>query len=189
MSRFYVYELIDPRTSEAFYVGKGQKRRMHHHEADAAKGTHSRKCERIRDIWASGKAVEHRIVSRHDDENEALQAEFDLIASYGLQALTNVMPGGVMGAQVYLRHLAEAQERRAARDKAGLGKSFTQIAPQMAMVLKAKASGNQVGAWVGGRWLDFTGAFYALFETMIDTLGQEFVASALAPYGVTFKEA
>lgn len=187
--RFYVYELIDPRTSEVFYVGKGQKRRIYHHEAEAAKGVHSRKCKLIRDIWSSGREIERRIVSRHADENEALQAEFDLIAAYGLQALTNVMPGGVMGSLVYLQHLAEAEKRRAERDKTDFGKSFTQIAPQMAMVLKAKATGNQIGAWVGGRWLDFTGAFYALFETSLDTLGQEFVAAALAPYGVTFKGA
>lgn len=186
---FYVYELADPLTGVAFYVGKGQKNRIHQHETEAAKGVHSRKCQRIRDIWAAGQKIERRIVSRHTDENEALQAEFDLIASYGLDSLTNVLPGGVMGAQVYLAHLAAAEKRKAARERADLKSGFVKIAPQMAMVLRERSRGGQVGAWVAGRWLDFTEAFYKLFETMLEHLGFEFVAKALAPHGVELTEA
>lgn len=189
MERFYVYELVDPRSGAAFYVGKGQGRRIHHHEAEAAKGAHSQKCDRIRAIWAAGLKVDHRVVSRFADENEALQAEFDLIAEYGLDALTNVVPGGVMGAKVYFERIAAAERRKEAKAREDIGKSFAQIAPQIAMVLKAKAAGGQVGAWVGGRWLDFTGAFYALFESILGSHGHEFVANALKPYGVTLKEA
>ena len=189
MSRFYVYELADPRTGIAFYVGKGQKSRVQQHETEAAKGVYSRKCQRIRDIWSASLDVERRIVSRHADENEALQAEFDLIAAYGLDQLTNVMPGGVMGAQVYLAHLGDAEKRKEAKDRADLQGGFVKIAPQMAMVLRERSRGGQVGAWVSGRWLDFTEAFYRLFETMLDHLGFEFVAKALAPHGVELTEA
>ena len=186
--KFYVYELIDPRAEEVFYVGKGQKNRLKAHETEAAKGVHSRKCERIRSIWAQSLKVEHRIVSRHEDENEALRAEFDLIAEYGLENLTNVLPGGVIGSQVYLAHLAAAQARNEAKEKESLAKSFECIAPQIAMVLRAKKAGGQVGAWVGGRWLDFTGAFDALFLNMLKSHGFEFVAGVLAPHGVLLQE-
>lgn len=185
---FYVYELADPHTGVAFYVGKGQKRRMHDHEVEASKGTHTRKCDRIRNIWARGLKVEKRVVSTHGDENEALQAEFDLIAEYGLENLTNVLPGGTMGSQVYLAHLAAAQARKEAKEKESIAKSFESIAPQIAMVLRAKARGGQVGAWVGERWLDFTEAFYSLFSGMIKTHGLEFVANALSPHGIVLKE-
>jgi len=184
---FYVYELADPATGAAFYVGKGQKRRVDDHEAEARKGVHSRKCDRIREIWRAGLAVEKRIVSRHQDENEALQAEFDLIAEYGLDSLTNVLPGGVIGAQVYLARLEAAIVRKTLRDKEKIAKSFVSIAPQIAMMLRTKAKGGQIGAWVGDRWLDFTGAFYALFTNIVETHGLEFAAGALLPHGIILK--
>lgn len=187
--KFYVYELVDPRNGEVFYVGKGQKRRLFDHEADASKGVHSRKCDMIRSIWADHREVDRRIVSRHDDENEALQAEFDLIVEYGLDNLTNVLPGGIMGAQVDLAHLAAAQQRKALKDKERLRKDFEQIAPQIAMVLRARVTGKQVGAWVGARWIDFTEAFYDIFMGMIHDLGFEFARSTLAPHGVDLREA
>ena len=187
--KFYVYELVDPRDGTVFYVGKGQKNRIDAHEREAAKGVHSRKCDRIRSIWASSGEVERHIVSRHEDENEALRAEFDLIASYGLVNLTNVLPGGPMEHEVYLTHLAAASERARLKDHEKIGSDFVSVAPQMAMVLRAKATGNQVGAWVGGRWLDFTDAFYALFESIVKSHGCEFVRVALAPHGIELREA
>jgi hypothetical protein len=33
--KYYVYELVDPRTSRVFYVGKGRGKRMHAHEREA----------------------------------------------------------------------------------------------------------------------------------------------------------
>ncbi len=31
MNKYYVYELIDPRNSKIFYVGKGKEKRMYSH--------------------------------------------------------------------------------------------------------------------------------------------------------------
>lgn len=185
--RFYVYELIDPFTDAVFYVGKGQKSRMYHHVAEAAKGTHSRKCERIRAILSFGGQIKYNVASRHEDENEALQAEFDKIAEYGLDSLTNVVSGGKMGAQVYLRRLAEAKDRQRLSEHEELRRGLVKISPQMATMLKAKSQGKQFGAWVGGRWLDFTSAFDAFLSTLIEKLGLEVVAAELAPYGVVIE--
>lgn len=91
---FYVYELYDPRTLEVFYVGKGKRGRIDHHETEARKGRQSRKCDRIREIEAAGLSVGKRKVSTHKDEDAAYDAEAALICEYGLANLTNVAAGG-----------------------------------------------------------------------------------------------
>lgn len=94
MTRFYVYELIDPRTDKVFYVGKGQNDRVDQHEIEAARGGQSHKCNLIRKIKASGNKVKKNIVQRFSDENEAYSFETKRISEIGLENLTNVMPGG-----------------------------------------------------------------------------------------------
>ncbi|QIG68256.1 GIY-YIG domain-containing protein [Rhizobium phage RHph_Y1_10] len=187
--RFYVYELIDTITGAAFYVGKGQKGRMYQHVVEATKGVHSKKCERIRSILAIGGEIKYKIVSRHADENEALKAEFDRIAQYGLGNLTNVVPGGVIGAEVYLKRLAEAKARRAAAEKEDLRRGLSKISPQVASMLLANSQGGQFGAWVGGQWLDFTSAFEAFMVRLVQILGIDAVAAELTPYGIELCEA
>lgn len=58
-SRWYVYELVDPRDQAVFYVGKGAGKRVDAHEAEAASKPQvcSRKLNRIRDIWESGEVT------------------------------------------------------------------------------------------------------------------------------------
>lgn len=90
---FYVYELVDPRDQSVFYVGKGKGSRIDAHELEARKGRQSRKCERIREIEASGLAVVKRKVRQFADEQEAYDFEEDQISLYGLRNLTNVLPG------------------------------------------------------------------------------------------------
>jgi hypothetical protein len=94
-AKYYVYELRDPRSSEIFYVGKGQGKRIDAHEKEAEKGVHSPKCDLIREIWAAGLQIEKEIIERFRDEAEAYAVEKDLIASIGLDNLTNIAPGGV----------------------------------------------------------------------------------------------
>lgn len=91
---YYIYELIDPRDDSVFYVGKGKKGRIDQHEAEAAKGRQSRKCELIREIEAAGLKIRKRKVSHHKDEVEAYDAEIERIGLYGLANLTNVTSGG-----------------------------------------------------------------------------------------------
>lgn len=91
---FYVYTLTDPRDGLVFYVGKGKKNRIDHHEAEARRGVYSRKCDQIRAIWESGAQVTKAKVFRTTDEMAAFAHEIALIQSIGLQNLTNVLPGG-----------------------------------------------------------------------------------------------
>lgn len=92
--KFYVYELADPRCGSVFYVGKGQRNRINAHEIEARNGRQSRKCERIREIERFGLHVVKRKVSFFADEQEAYDAEAELVQSYGVETLTNMMPGG-----------------------------------------------------------------------------------------------
>jgi hypothetical protein len=91
---FYVYELIDPRTGNVFYVGKGSGDRIDQHEREAARGMRSRKCEVIRAIQSAGLAVEKRHVASFRWEQDAYDFETERIAEIGLVNLTNVLPGG-----------------------------------------------------------------------------------------------
>lgn len=97
---FYVYELIDPRDGQVFYVGKGKGDRYRHHECEAKKGKRGPKCDRIREIWEAGQKVDHNTFSRHKDEDDAYIAEADRIEELGLDNLTNQIPGGVGGYSV-----------------------------------------------------------------------------------------
>lgn len=174
---FYVYTLTDPRTGAVFYVGKGSGARIQNHEAEARRGVHSAKCDRIRSIWAERLAVERSVVSRHEDENDALDAECALIDSIGLDNLTNVLPGGRLGIEAYLARVADTKRRE-------MRKGLISLAPTFARAMKAKAATGGFGAMVNGRWIEFSDAYEALFRDMIKAVGIGEVRSIMAPYGV-----
>jgi hypothetical protein len=56
---FYVYVLVDPRSAEIFYVGKGTGERLLHHGREADFAAHGRagsaKVRRIREIRATNR--------------------------------------------------------------------------------------------------------------------------------------
>ena len=95
--RFYVYRLIDPRTGETFYVGKGKGNRVFQHAraaahiepggtARAADGEDddetSQKLQLIREIRQAGLDVSH-VIHRHGmDEATAFQVEAVLMDAY-----------------------------------------------------------------------------------------------------------
>ena len=93
-AKWYVYELIDPRTDTVFYVGKGSGNRIDAHERDAKKGICSKKTNKINSIEASGLKIKKQKVAFFWDEQAAYDHETDVIASYGLENLTNIMRGG-----------------------------------------------------------------------------------------------
>lgn len=187
--RFYVYELIDPRDDAVFYVGKGQKRRIECHEAEAAKGKHSRKCDRIREIWGAGHSITKHIVSRHSDENEALEAEASRIADIGLANLTNVFPGGVLGADAYLRAVREREQRAALDEHVALKRNLEMMIPIFAMLSRAKANGGSIGAYAGSRWIDASEAFESWLTALIEKLGWGEVEEAFASCNVELRRA
>lgn len=94
---YYVYRLIDPRTYQTFYVGKGKGDRAFQHVKDAKsliskdEDELSLKISLILDIIASGKQVIIVIHRRGLTNKEALEVEAALIDCY--PGLTNVQRG------------------------------------------------------------------------------------------------
>lgn len=107
-ARWYVYELVDPRSDTVFYVGKGQRNRVDQHEEEARKGVTSHKCNKIRSIWDDGHQIGKRKIALFWDEAAAYECEAARINEIGLHNLTNVMSGSIpMVDWIERRHRAE----------------------------------------------------------------------------------
>lgn len=92
---FYVYTLTDPRDDSVFYVGKGQRNRMHKHTQEVREnrpGCNPSKIARIREILEDGLEPVAVKVAEFWDEMAAFSHERDLIAA--MPGLTNIAPGG-----------------------------------------------------------------------------------------------
>ena len=141
---FYVYRLIDPRSNSVFYVGKGQKNRIHQHEKDALKavGVCSEKIKRIKDIWADECEVQKEFVAYFWDEQAAYDFETDLIEEIGLDNLTNVLPGGQ---KAWARRVQKRKERKAPTLAEMIAKFPVAMTSRVAEWLKA-------GGHRGVRW-------------------------------------
>jgi len=87
--RWYVYQLIDPRNKEVFYIGKGTGKRIHEHEREALKGVCSHKCHKINKIHKAGFKIIKQKVAYFNDESYAYQFESELISK--TPNLTNVV--------------------------------------------------------------------------------------------------
>lgn len=90
--KYYVYELIDPRTDEVFYVGKGSGDRIDQHERETADGVSSKKCNKIRKIQNEGFLIGKRKIAFFKDEKSAYEFEDERIRLYGKPNLTNIAP-------------------------------------------------------------------------------------------------
>ena len=91
LAKWYVYELIDPRSGKVFYVGKGCGNRIDHHEKEALNGVCSHKCNKIRKIIDSGRKIIKRKIALFWDESAAYECESDRVDYHGLENLTNVV--------------------------------------------------------------------------------------------------
>ena len=91
---WYVYELIDPRNGQVFYVGKGKDNRINDHEVEAHAGHPSYKCNKIRSIWQDGHQIVKQKVAMFWEEEAAYECEEYRIAEIGLDNLTNIIGGG-----------------------------------------------------------------------------------------------
>lgn len=105
MNIYYVYELIDPRNNQVFYVGKGKDNRMFDHVIEYKKSkqanqfTNYRKLNIIESILNDGLDVKYNKVYKNLDEKDAWQKEIELITVYGridigTGILTNMTNGG-----------------------------------------------------------------------------------------------
>lgn len=96
-SGYYTYFLIDPRTSDIFYVGKGKGKRLADHAKLAARGNvdNAKKFERITSIMADKKKVIEVVFSTHQSESDAFSVEKAAIRLLRDHGLTNIS-GGVV---------------------------------------------------------------------------------------------
>ena len=96
--KYYVYRLVDPRTLQTFYVGKGCNDRVCQHVRDVKsllvdnnEDEMSLKSQQIAEILSEGKNVISIIHRRGLTENEAFEVEAALIDAY--PGLTNLQIG------------------------------------------------------------------------------------------------
>jgi hypothetical protein len=92
----YIYELIDPRSGDVFYVGKGRNKRAWEHISQSKSGKYQNKAktDKILEILADGLEVQVNIVSYHETDLLAGDAEKARIEELGLSNLTNILAGG-----------------------------------------------------------------------------------------------
>lgn len=155
--KFYIYELIDPRDGQIFYIGKGSRNRVDHHEGEAARGVVSRKCDRIREIVASGHSVQKRIAARFADEYSAYEAERRAIEAIGLARLTNMQRGGVWA------NLAKAVlGREPFREK-----NIRILIPQLRRCLREYCTHGALFAC----GVDISSAFLAILKNLLEDVG------------------
>jgi len=85
---WYVYELVDPRNDQIFYVGKGCGDRMHQHGCASDK-CNKKKTEKIREIGSNN--VIRRKIAEFEDEQKAYKRESDrVIELFDTGHLTNI---------------------------------------------------------------------------------------------------
>lgn len=137
----YVYTLSDPRDGSVFYVGKGSGNRAFAHERDVIAGrvSNAGKTKRIASILADGFRVVVSVVSVHQDEQDALDAEAEMIGS--ISGLTNIMSCGVpSGASISavlrtadrIRSVALDDSRSSRREVAEFGALMMEAADALA---------------------------------------------------------
>lgn len=90
--KYYVYKLIDPRTSNVFYVGKGSGNRAWTHAKFKDGNNNYYKDSLIKEILESGLEPIIEISKRFVNETDAYDYEESLIENIGLDNLTNIVP-------------------------------------------------------------------------------------------------
>ena len=97
---YYVYSLLDPKTSQPFYVGKGSGRRVYRHLTESLdKSTNKMRWHKINQIRNSGNEPTISFIKYFEKEQDALDFEREQIVLYGRKVnnsgiLTNFHEGG-----------------------------------------------------------------------------------------------
>lgn len=94
---YYVYELIDPRNNEPFYVGKGKNKRMYSHVQMVKRNkklSNPYLQNKINKILNENQDVKYKKIFSTNDEEIAYQKEMDRIAELGTDNLCNLTHGG-----------------------------------------------------------------------------------------------
>ncbi len=175
----YVYRLIDPRTGETFYVGKGRGNRVFSHiREEVEDDADDKKLERIREIHLAGFEVAH-VIHRHGmDDKTAIEVEAALIDAY--PGLTNIAGGagssdyGAMRAnEIIRRYCAEPAKfehkavlisinrtatKRSLYEATRYAWKMSKSRARQAEVVLATRQGLIVGAFIPREWLEATEA-------------------------------
>ncbi len=99
---YYVYQLIDPRTDEVFYIGKGCKKRMYRHVENVERGripngSNKKLSNKIKKILYFRLKIKYKKVFVTKNEQKAYDKEQELIQKIGLENLCNLVEGGSKG--------------------------------------------------------------------------------------------
>lgn len=154
MSKFYVYQLVDPRTNNIFYVGKGSGKRAFSHTNAVRSGRkdgNSQKQAVISEILQAGLEPKVIFVSTNLQENAAYILEEQIITNLGIITeggiLTNICKvarppnnrGISLSERVGVERADEIKRAAAGRLKARLaGKSWDQLyGPEKSLSMKA----------------------------------------------------
>lgn len=93
-SNYYCYVLKDPENNQPFYVGKGKRDRVFHHQYSCTHGNNEHKRNKINKILDVSGYYLAEIVFTTSSEVVALQREIELISSIGRVNLVNATDGG-----------------------------------------------------------------------------------------------
>lgn len=93
---FYVYSLIDPRTEQVFYVGRGRGDRSKDHLRRSVNGKHRNKKVQstINELQSLGQTHSVEILFSSENQEECFEKEMFYIAFYGRENLCNLTDGG-----------------------------------------------------------------------------------------------
>jgi hypothetical protein len=93
--KYYVYQLIDPRSNTIFYVGKGTGNRAYSHNKFKDGNNNFYKNSIIKELHQQGAEPIVEIVDYFANEQEAYEYEDKLIETIGIDNLTNITKGVV----------------------------------------------------------------------------------------------
>jgi hypothetical protein len=91
--KYYVYQLIDPRSNSIFYVGKGTGNRAYTHNKFKDGNNNYYKDSVIKELQRQNKEPIVDIVKYFSSEEDAYNYEESLIESIGIDNLTNITEG------------------------------------------------------------------------------------------------
>jgi hypothetical protein len=91
--KYYVYQLVDPRLNNIFYVGKGTGNRAYTHNEFKDSNNNFHKDSIIKELHQQGLKPIVQIVEYFAEEQEAYDYEDNLIDTIGLDNLTNITEG------------------------------------------------------------------------------------------------
>lgn len=147
---FYVYCLVDPRTSLPFYVGKGQRDRAWQHEKQFRSGkltSNPRKCAKIAEIVAAGFGVEVKVVRRFKSEVDALDLEYVMVEES--PTLTNIQVGGCGLSPAALERRARRRKEIYLKKRAALiERRYEKHRQELHTARGAEHHREEIDAWV-----------------------------------------